>query len=254
MPLLPPWIPACLFAPFVGSFLGVIVTRHDAMRSALVGRSRCDVCGTMLGAGDLVPLLSWACLRGHCRYCDAKLDFVLPAIELGAFGVAVWSAVAFSDGLFWISCVLGWTLLALAATDVKYFLLPDALTLPLIAGGGLACALLDAGSLVDHCAGAVLGYLLVVVVRFVYRRLRGREGMGLGDAKLLAAAGAWVSWTGLPTVLLVASLSGLVAVAVGSRLGSKGNANVSPTDKVPFGAFLSLGLWIVWLYGPLAAG
>jgi leader peptidase (prepilin peptidase) / N-methyltransferase len=247
---LPPWIWASLLAPCIGSFLGVVVVRHESLASALAGRSSCDACGTKLGAADLVPVLSWAVLRGRCRYCRSSIGLFYPAIELAALGVALWSAVTFSGIAFWASCCLGWTLLALAATDLRYFLLPDFLTLPLIAAGLIANFMLDASSWVDHGLGVVAGYVFVRLLRLAYRTWRRREGMGLGDAKLLAAAGAWVSWSGLPSVLVIAALSALVLVFVQSRRGSR----IDPAQRVPFGAFLSFGLWIVWLYGPLTRG
>jgi leader peptidase (prepilin peptidase)/N-methyltransferase len=149
---------------------------------------------------------------------------------------------------FWASCLLGWTLLCLSALDLRYFLLPDFLTLPLIVAGILINSALDGELPVKYGVGAVAGYAFVQLLRFAYRRLRSREGMGLGDAKLLAAAGAWVSWSGLPSVVLVASLLALVVVLIQS-LRSK---RLDPQQRVPFGAFLSAGLWMVWLYGPLA--
>ena len=247
---LPPWIVACLFAPFIGSFLSVVVMRHDAVSSALAGRSECPACGTQLGVMELVPVLSWAAQRGRCRHCRAGVSLFYPAIELAALGVAVWSACLMSGLALWASCCLGWALIALAALDMKYFLLPDFLTLPLIAAGLLANALLDHLSLFDHALGAALGYAFVRLLRFAYRSIRGREGMGLGDAKLLAAAGAWVSWTGLPSVLVIASLLGLVGVLTQLLRGRR----IDPAQHVPFGAFLGAGLWLVWLYGPLAWG
>ena len=245
--LAPPWVWACLLAPFVGSFLGVLAVRHDAVSSAVVGRSACPACGAKLGALELVPVLSWVALGGRCRHCRAAVSLFYPAIELAALGVAIWSSCYFSGFALWASCGLGWTLIALAATDMKYFLLPDFLTLPLVAAGLLANAVLDDASFRDHALGAVLGYAFVRLLRFAYRRIRGREGMGLGDAKLLAAAGAWVSWQGLPSVLVLASFLGLAGVLVQHVRGHR----VDPAQHVPFGAFLSAGLWLVWLYGPL---
>lgn len=231
--------------------MGVVVTRHASPASALTGRSSCDACGTKLGAADLVPVLSWAALRGRCRYCRTSIGLFYPAVEFAALGVALWSAVTFSGFAFWASCGLGWTLLALAATDARYFLLPDFLTLPLIAAGLGVNFVLDPGSLIDHGLGMVAGYGFVRLLRLAYRTVRHREGMGLGDAKLLAAAGAWVSWWGLPSVLVIASLSALVLVFVHYlRRGGR----IDLAQRVPFGAFLSFGLWIVWLYGPLIKG
>ncbi len=248
----PSWIWAVLLAPFIGSFLGVVVLRHDAPAKMLAGRSACRACGTRLGAADLVPVLSWLSSRGKCRHCGAPVGLFYPAIELAAIAVALWSATVFSGFALWASCILGWTLLALAVTDLKYFRLPDFLTLPLVGAGLATTALLGSDSLADsltaHILGAMAGYLFVRLLRFAYRAVRGREGMGLGDAKLLAAAGAWISWQGLPSVLVIAALSALLVVLVwrGPR--------IDPAQRMPFGVFISLGLWITWLYGPLTRG
>jgi leader peptidase (prepilin peptidase)/N-methyltransferase len=170
-------------------------------------------------------------------------------MELGALGVVLWSATVHSGLEFWASCVLGWTLLALSALDLRYFVLPDFLTLPLLAAGLLVNAILDHNFPAAYAIGACAGYVFVRLLRFAYRKLRSREGMGLGDAKLLAATGAWVSWSGLPSVLALASLAALAVVLLLSLLRRR----LDPHQHVPFGAFLSAGLWIVWLYGPLTA-
>ncbi len=183
-------------APFVGSFLGVLVTRHESLGSALFGRSACDACGTTLQARDLVPIVSWTASRGHCRHCGAAIGWFYPLIEIGAVAVAVWAGQVFSGAGFWISCGFGWALLALAAADFKYLLLPDFLTLPLIVAGLAANWELEPSSLTAHLIGAGVGFGGIVLLRFAYKKLRGREGMGLGDAKLLAAAGAWTGWAG----------------------------------------------------------
>jgi len=246
---IPPWMWACAIAPFIGSFLGVVVTRHDALSSVLTGRSACDSCGATLGARDLVPVFSWVALRGHCRHCGLGVAWFYPGIEIGAVLVAVWSSLMFSGAALWISCGLGWALLALAAADFKYLLLPDFLTLPLIVAGLVVTWALDPVALAAHAIGAAAGFCAVVALRFGYERLRGREGMGLGDAKLLAAAGAWISWEGLPSILVLAAMSALIfALLRGARAGQ-----LSLVDRVPFGPFLAGGLWIVWLYGPLTA-
>src|SRR5258706_7635340 len=154
---LPSWIWAALLAPFIGSFLGVVVMRHDAAARMLAGRSACEACGKRLGPADLVPVLSWVLLRGKCRHCGAPIGLFYPAIELAALAVALWSATVFTGFAFWASCVLGWTLLALAATDIKYFLLPDFLTLPLVAAGLSVAAALGVHSLTESFVLPSLG-------------------------------------------------------------------------------------------------
>jgi len=135
--------------------------------------------------------------------------------------------------------------LLLALIDRASFWLPNIFTLPL-AIAGLACAALRGGdALLDAALGAAVGYGLLAAVAWAYRRVRGREGLGLGDAKLLAVAGAWVGWQGLPLVLLAASLAALAFVAaLAMRRG-----RFDWQAPLPFGPFLAAGLWLVFLYG-----
>lgn len=239
-------------SPFIGSFLGVIVSRFDAPLTILWGRSACPACSVPLGPLDLVPLVSWASTRGRCRHCGARIGVFYPAIELAALGVALWSVLAADGADVWIGCGLGWTLLTLAWIDAEHFILPDYLTVPLIAAGLLVTGWLEPGALLDHAVGAALGLMFVIIVRQIYAMVRGREGIGLGDAKLLAAAGAFVSWDGLPSVVAVGAVAGLgTALADGVLRRRKGEGSISLSDRVPFGTFLCLGTWIVWLYGPL---
>jgi leader peptidase (prepilin peptidase)/N-methyltransferase len=191
--------------------------------------------------------VSWVASGGRCRHCSQSLSAFYPAIELAAALVAGWAAAVVSGGPLWATCVLGWTLLALAVIDQRHLLLPDELTLPLIAAGLIFAALLDADPFVDHALGAVAGFAVLFVLALAYKRLRGREGLGLGDAKLLAAAGAWVSWTGLASVVLVASATALAVVLVRSVLGRR----VAADERIPFGPYLCFATWLVWLYGPL---
>lgn len=243
----PASVSALILAPFVGSFLGVVATRAAAPRTIVVGRSRCDSCGHALGPLDLIPVLSWLVLRGCCRHCFRSVSLFYPAVEAAAFGIAAWAALLADGWLVWASCLLGWTLLALAVIDIRDYVLPDFLTLPLAAMGLLAAGCFDPPAVPARLAGAVAGFLVIVALREAYWLLRRREGIGLGDAKLLAAAGAWVSWNGLASVVFVSAFVGL-AIAV-LRYARGGGMSLS--DRVPFGAFLCLGTWVVWLYGPL---
>ena len=236
-----------LAAPFVGSFLGLLVVRLPAGGAVAWGRSRCSHCDEVLRPLDLIPILSWAVLRGRCRYCGQRLGIFYPIIELLAVAVVIWAFAAVPGWMVFPTILLGWMLLALAAVDWRAFVLPDPLTLPLVPMGWAVIYVIEPGALVDHVIGAGAGFVAFVVVRLVYRRVRGREGLGLGDAKLMAGAGAWVSWHGLPTVVLFASLLGIVLALVGSLRGR----HLSAIDKHPFGAYLCLGTWLVWLYGPL---
>ncbi|MDH3473801.1 MAG: A24 family peptidase [Rhodospirillales bacterium] len=237
-------------APCVGSFLGVVIERLPTERPILRSRSACDHCGTRLGARDLVPLASWALARGRCRHCGGRLSLFYPAIELAALAMALWSLAVLPGWLAWAGSALGWTLLALAVIDARHMILPNELSLPLIPAGLAVAWALDPGKLPDHALGALAGFLLILALAALYRRLRKREGIGLGDAKLLAAAGAWVSWQGLASVLLLGAASGLAGALV---IGFAGGG-LKSTRAVPFGPYLAAGFWLVWLYGPLGLG
>jgi leader peptidase (prepilin peptidase)/N-methyltransferase len=230
-------------APFVGSFLGVLIRRLPEGRPIAWARSRCEDCGAALGVHDLVPLLSWLRLRGRCRFCGRRLGWFYPGVELAALAVAIVAVAADDGGAVWLDCILGWWLLALGWIDARHWLLPDALTLPLAVAGLAAALAIDPADFTGRLFGAAVGYLALRAVAWLYRRLRGRDGLGEGDAKLLAAAGAWVGVAGLPQVVLIAALAGLVAALclrlAGVRLG--------PASALPFGPFLALATWLVWL-------
>ncbi len=240
------WL-AIVAAPFIGSFLGVAVARFPAGDGVVLGRSACPHCRRRLAPRDLVPIISWLLNRGRCRSCGAALGAFYPAIELAALAVALWAATELSGWLLWASCALGWALLALAAIDLRRLVLPDSLTLPLAACGLAVAWLVAPASLFDHALGAATGFATFALIAVAYRRLRGREGLGLGDAKLLAAAGAWVSWPGLAGVVLLAGSLGL-ALALARRLGGRA---VTPAERIAFGPYLSFGTWVIWLYGPI---
>lgn len=237
--------PALLAAPFVGSFLGTLVLRLPRGQPLLWGRSTCPHCGITLRARELVPMLSWLIQRGRCRHCRARLGGYYPAMELAAVATAVWAATETSGGVLWLSCGLGWTLLTLALLDRRHFWLPDVLTLPLAAAGLAATTWLDPPSLTGHALAALLGWGAFAGVAFVYRRLRGRDGLGGGDAKLLAAAGAWLGPAALPGVVLIACSLALLEILARAA----GSGGVRGTDRLAFGTWLAAGLWLAWLYG-----
>ena len=243
------WL-ALLIAPFVGSFLGVLVERLPAGRPVLLDRSTCDHCGRTLTVRDLVPLVSYLLRRGRCACGEARLSPFYPAIELAALGVALSAVAVLSGWLLWASLGLGWILLALAAIDLRHFVLPDLLTLPLIPAGLAVAWALDPGLLPDHALGTLGGFAAFVAIAFLYRRLRGREGLGTGDAKLLAAAGAWLGWRALPSVVVIAAVVALALALAGALAGGK----LAWTSRIAFGPYLALGFWLVWLFGPVVVG
>lgn len=241
------WLLLLFVAPCVGSFLGALAHRLPAGRPVLWSRSACPHCGHPLGWRELVPLVSWLAQRGACRHCGRPVSWTYPALELGALALALWSLALVPGWLAWASCLLGWSLLALGLIDARHMFLPDEITLPLIPAGLAVAWAVEPARLGAHAAGAVAGFLLVLGLRWAYRRLRRREGIGLGDAKLFAAAGAWVSWEGLPGVLLIAAGGALLGHLVWAAA-----ARSSLKDReLPFGPYLAAGLWLVWLYGPI---
>jgi leader peptidase (prepilin peptidase)/N-methyltransferase len=241
-----PRLLAVLLAPFIGSFLGVLIRRLPRHRPVGLVRSECESCGRVLGADEMVPIASYLALGGRCRVCRAPIARFHIAVELAAVGVAAWAASAESDPRrLWAGCVLGWMLLALAWIDGEHMLLPDALTLPLILLGLAATWILYPERMPAHALGAAVGYLAFLGIALAYRGVRRREGLGQGDAKLLAAAGAWVGWAALPALVLLAALAGLGAALLAALGGRRLHAGAA----LPFGPFLAAALWLMWLYG-----
>lgn len=239
---------ALLLAPFVGSFLSVLVVRLPVARPVVVARSCCPACEHRLGPLDLLPLLSWLFCGGRCRYCAVPVSPFYPGVEIAAVAVALWAGWVVDGWLLWISCTLGWTLLALALCDLRKLILPDVLTLPLLPLGLAVAFWLAPAQAVHHLIGALAGFFLLYAINKAYRYLRGREGLGLGDAKLLAGAGAWLGWAALPSVVLLATMVALCAVAVARLAGRR----FAASDAFPFGSALALAFWVVWLHGPLS--
>ena len=200
-----------------------------------------------------MPLASWLALRGRCRHCGAPIGGWYPLVEGGALGIAIVSFGLLPPPAAWPTAAVGWTLLALALIDQRELTLPDVLTLPLVLAGLIVAALgrriglapvLD---LPEAAIGAAVGFISFAVLAWTYRKLRGREGLGLGDAKLLGAAGAWVGAAHLPMVVLLAAL---VALAVALARGW----HRRPDMQVPFGPYLAVAFWLIMLQSYLTAG
>lgn len=233
--------------PLVGSFVGLLSVRLPQGRPVGVARSACAACGRRLGPAELIPVLSFVALRGRCRACRAAIPRRYPAIELGCLAIGAWAAAVHPGAPALLTALLGWGLLFIAVIDAEHLWLPDRLTLPLT-GAGLAIAAAEGGeALTARAIGAGAGWLLLAGLAALYARLRGREGLGAGDARLLAASGAWVGWTGLPSVLVWASLAGLSLAA--ARTLTRGPPRAD--EPLPFGTYLALGTWLTWLYGPI---
>lgn len=227
----------------LGSFIATLVVRWPEGRSVVRGRSACDACGRTLTAAELVPILSAIVLRGRCRACGTPIDPAHRRIELAALAIgasAGWVAPG-AEGV--AGAVFGWLLLALAALDVAALWLPDALTVPLAAVGIATAAPGFAPPWQDRAIGGALGFGVLWVVGAVYRRIRGRVGMGGGDPKLFGAIGLWLGWQLLPAVLLLACLAGLAIVILRHLHGRA----VARTDALPLGALLAAAAYPAWL-------
>jgi len=160
----------------------------------------------------------------------------------------IWAALVVPHGLLLAAtCALAWALLVLSAVDAAIFRLPDIVTLPLLALGLGVSWLLPDKDLAGHAIGALCGAAAFFLIAEIYRRTRGRDGLGMGDVKLAGVAGAWLGWQALPSMVLLACSAGLVWVGIG--VIRRGKAVLE--ERIPFGVALCFGIWIVWLYGPL---
>ena len=238
------WAPLVL-APFIGSFIGVVIRRLPEGRPVLWARSACENCGTPLLARDLVPLVSWLMLHRRCRRCGHPLGWFYPGVELAALAVALIAVVVDGVPQAWLDCLLGWPLLALAWIDLRHWILPDLLTLPLLVVGLVVAAAFYPEDLADCAIAAVLGYAALWLAAALYRRLRHREGLGQGDAKLLAAGGAWLGTAALPQIVVIGALAALVTAAAMRISGVELRAQ----SALPFGPFLAAAIWALWLWG-----
>jgi leader peptidase (prepilin peptidase)/N-methyltransferase len=219
----------------------------------ILPRSCCPACKAPISALQNIPILSYLALRGRCAHCQAKISARYPAVELLS-GLTT-AAVAWRLGFGWpaaCAMLVTWFLIALTCIDLDHQLLPDCLTLPLLWLGLLASLTGWAASgkalpsdPASAIGGAAIGYVSLWGLYHVFRLLTGKEGMGYGDFKLLAALGAWVGWQLLlPIVLLSAAVGAIVGIAlIALRRAQRGH-------PIPFGPFLAAAGWVAMLWGP----
>ena len=268
-----PWLYptfAGIFGLIIGSFLNVVIHRLPIMMerewkqdcaetfpelnipiekdkfNLSVPRSTCPHCKTPLKFYDNIPLISWLLLKGKCRYCKGTISSRYPLVELLTAAASITIAAHFSFGSYSLS-LLFFTFALIAATFIDFdtMLLPDQITLPLV-WSGIMVALLSWGpiSLQDAVIGAMAGYLCLWSIYWLFKLLTGKEGMGYGDFKLLAALGAWLGWQHLPMIILLSSLVGLFFGIIQLRLQRKG------IDKqFPFGPYLAIAGWVSLMWG-----
>ena len=211
-----------------------------------VPRSACPACGHRIGALENVPLVSYAVLRGRCSKCGTRISARYPLVELLAAAGAGYCAVRLGFGLAaFAAMIYVWCLIAASFIDFDTQLLPDAITLPLVWLGLLVNIPGTFTDLPSAVIGAAAGYLSLWSVYWIFKLLTGKEGMGFGDFKLLAAIGAWCGWQMLPLVILMSSVIGAavgMVLIVLSRLGR----NV----PIPFGPYLAAAGVVALFWGP----
>lgn len=181
---------------------------------------------------------------------NTQSAIVFYIVAVIVFASTAWLAF-FSTQSPTVSAVLYLNLFALALYDIRFFRLPNILTATLFIIGVVSLFTSPPFSITDHIIGAAVGLLLFPTLNFFYRRFRGHDGIGLGDAKLLAGLGLWLGWQALPSLLLVASLSALLYAFVRFLVIPKSNGKVNLAEPLPFGAFLCFGGWLSWLFLPL---
>lgn len=225
---------------------GDAITGHEAL-SLSKPRSRCPACGHKIGALENIPLISYfLILKGKCAGCGTAISLRYPIVEALT---AIFSAyAAWHFGPNWATAgalLLTWALITLAMIDLDTQLLPDSITLPLLWCGlafNLFATYTDLSSAV---IGAMAGYLALWSVFWLFKLTTGKEGMGYGDFKLLAALGAWLGWTMLPTIILLSSVVG-AAVGITLIITARQGRNV----PIPFGPYLAAAGGIALFWGP----
>lgn len=170
-------------------------------------------------------------------------------MEASALIISAWSLAVAPGIMAVITAALGWALLTLAVIDARHRILPDILTLPLIPFGLLVAWISPGADLAAHFVGALIVGAMLWSFAFLYALLRGVDGLGMGDVKLMTAAGAWLGWAGAPSALLIAAATALVWLLAKRRVGY--DEPMTLQSEAPFGPFIGLGIWLTWLYGPI---
>lgn len=224
--------------------LGMPVEAHERFDLCLPA-SHCPGCGHRIRAWENIPVVSYLALRGRCSACKGRISLRYPLVELACAGLSL--VVAWHFGVSvqaLLALVLTWCLLALSLIDAEHQLLPDVLVLPTLWLGLVVNVFGVFVPLADALWGAVVGYLSLWSVYWLFRLVTGKEGLGYGDFKLLALLGAWGGWQVLPLTLLLSSVVGAV---IGLCLLRLRKASLGTT--MPFGPYLAIAGWIAWLWG-----
>ncbi len=234
-----------LLGPVAGSFLAAWADRLQRDESIVHPPSRCRTCDARIGWRDLVPVVSWLWLRGRCRACGAPIPRRLVLAEIGGLGLAILAVLTVPSSPQMVLAALWlWLLMGLMMCDLAALRLPNALTGSLLLTG-LGLAWQDPlRGLGDGLIGAAIGAGAFWLIRLGYQRLRGQEGLGLGDVKLMAGIGAGLGAMALPVVALIAAVSALILAGIAAvQSGQRPQA----TLEIPFGAYLSGAAALVWV-------
>lgn len=236
-----------LAAPAIGSFLATCISRAARNMPVFGGsRSACPACGRKVSLPALVPILGYLVLRGRCADCGARIDPLYPFMEAATalvFLSTLWAGDWSISPRVMTGLVLGTALTFLAFHDLRTGRLPDTVTWPLIPAGVFASGFSAELSMAESAVGAAVGFGAAWAIAVTYRYFRGRDGLGMGDVKLIAGLGAWLGPAQLPGTILLASSVALAFLLV-SGLSKR---NISPNARIVFGPFLALSGWIVWL-------
>lgn len=227
------------------SFPEAVLEPEQGTFNLVVPRSRCPQCDHLIGSAENIPLLSWLLQKGRCRHCACKISKRYPSIELLSGLLSLVVAYVFPFGWPLLFALLfTWVLISLTFIDFDTMLLPDQLTLPLLWFGLLININGTFINLTDAVLGAAFGYLSLWSIYWAFKLVTGKEGMGYGDFKLLAALGAWFGWQALPLIILLSSCAGAI-IGIAVILASKDKKS----RPMPFGPYLAIAGWIFLVYG-----
>jgi len=236
------YLAAFIFGSIFGSFCNVCIYRLPLSKSIAKERSFCPSCKSPINWHDNIPLLSFVLLKSKCRTCGNKINFQYFLVELIAavsflsiyfiFGTSITALLLLILSVFFIIIFF---------IDLKHYIIPNELTFPLMVIGFLKSfdpnlnkAIFP--NYINSLIGGLIGYLIIWFIIFVYKKIRNKEGMGLGDAKLLAVVGFWFGWLSIPFTIFISSLVALIFV-----IPSVLNKSRNMTSQIPFGPYIIIG-------------
>ena len=244
---MPEWLVLCAVVALglcVGSFLNVCIYRLPRRESLMWPGSHCTTCNRTLSWYENVPVVSWMVLRGRCRTCGTRISWMYPTVEFvtGLTFLAAYLLYGFTPTAG-VRVLLACALIVLFVTDLQHKILPNVITVPGIAVGFLFSLFLPPGWQ-DSLIGIVVGGGTLFAIAEAYYRVRGQEGLGMGDVKLLGMIGAFLGWKLVLLTLVLASCAGSVA---GGFLIVSGRGNMK--YALPFGTFIAVGALVAAIWG-----